>query len=434
MPPDPTRVPLPPQNIDAEQSVLGALLLAPTHLEPLITEIGLTPDHFYRPFHGDIYRAMTRLLDAGEPIDKVTVVAQMRKDGTLGTGATGPAEVEQLAAAPPFKGNVSGYAEVVMDEAMWRARQARSQAQQEAVANRDQDAYEAADALVANAGRPDSQTLSPEQMASAWLDWSQGDPTSIPTPFPGLNRRMPGGGLIPGDTTIISAWSTVGKSACVDGILDHAATQHGARSHLYINEMGPTERTTRMLAAASGVAAERLFSPQRLSQAEWKKVHAVLDKLPFGMTNCAGRSADWIARHVRANKWDLAAVDLVTQIPASKTSEWDAVSRTLTVAARQSGTHIVMVPQLNKYRLTGIELPPPTRRDLRYTDAWFQDAANVLFVHRDQQLSEDGDLATLLDTGHVRADKVRNGRPGAVRVRFDGGLLRFRELPEGLAA
>jgi replicative DNA helicase len=419
-----TTVALPPQDLQAEQAVLGAVLLADHILEPLLAEKALRPEHFYRPDHQAIYRAMVALHDRGAPVDTLTVTAELKATGKL-DDAGGPHRVDALAAAPPVPGNVREYANVVLREALWRARKRATDLQAAAIADRNEDAYNAAEAARTEIGRADTTTASPEQLASEWLDWYQADASSaIPLPFPRLNHAL-NGGLRPGDTTIVAGWTSMGKSSLADQVLAHAAGE-GFRGWAYINEMGRTERTTRMVAAESGVSASRMFSRQ-LTPDDWQRINPHLDRLPFGITVCAGWPAEDIARHIRRHKWDLAVIDLVTRIPAERTSDWDRVSGVLTDAARQSGTHLLLVCQLNQERVKTVQLPPPVRRDLRNTGSWANDAANVLFVHRDQDEDLDTGIATVGAGGHIRLDKARNGQPASVPVQLNTRTLRFME-------
>ncbi len=109
----------PPQSIEAEQSVLGAVLLSDQTLYALTIEVGLRPEDFYRPAHGVIYEAMLTLYEQGEPVDRLTVVEKLKQEGKI-ESAGGPAAVEALAAAPPVVGNAGQYGKIVKETAQVR--------------------------------------------------------------------------------------------------------------------------------------------------------------------------------------------------------------------------------------------------------------------------------------------------------------------------
>src|SRR4051812_13652149 len=107
-PSGPSGPPIPPQSLEAEQSVLGAVLLSDQTLYALRIEINLQPEDFYRPSHGAIYRAMLELYEQGKPADRLTVTEQLKQTGQL-EAAGGAAAIEALAAAPPVVGNAAQY-------------------------------------------------------------------------------------------------------------------------------------------------------------------------------------------------------------------------------------------------------------------------------------------------------------------------------------
>src|SRR4051794_21897807 len=109
----------PPQSLEAEQSVLGAVLLSDHTLYTLRIEIGLVPEDFYRPAHGVIWDAMLALYEQGEPVDKLTVVEKLKQTGKL-EAAGGAAAIEALAAAPPVVGNAGQYGKIEKDAALFR--------------------------------------------------------------------------------------------------------------------------------------------------------------------------------------------------------------------------------------------------------------------------------------------------------------------------
>src|SRR4051794_37101459 len=140
----------PPQDLEAEQSVLGAILLSDATLTPLVAEDGLEPAHFYRPAHGRIFEAMLTLHAAGEPVDILTLRDQLRRDGALDQ-VGGAAAVELLPGSVPAVGNIRRYAAIVRDCALKRAILHATYEIQEHAHSGQGDAHELLEALQASA-------------------------------------------------------------------------------------------------------------------------------------------------------------------------------------------------------------------------------------------------------------------------------------------
>lgn len=409
---------VPPSNVEAEQSVLGAVLLADTVLPALLLDEGLKPEHFYRDQHGATFAAMLALHDAGTAVDVLTLTDQMDRDATLDR-AGGRAAIDALAGVAPAAGNAREYARLVVRAARWRHRLATLQHGLAAVADRDEDAFLEVEARLAGADDSgESRTSSPQQLAhELWEYLNSTADDAITSPFAAINEGL-AGGFRPGDVTWIAGWTNHGKSVLTNQLLAHAASG-GARVHLYINEMAKRDRALRDLAALSGVRFhDLLMAPRRPLDARSAAAAAgALRRLPFGITDCSGWTATEVARHIRRNGWDLAGIDsvnLVRKLPTlSGVAAIDEVSGTINAAARQAGCHLFGVLMLNRERQRdGID-PVPVLRDLRESGRLEYDAANVLFVHRDQEPitvngAETGRYRKLPDAGVLLA-KARNG-------------------------
>jgi replicative DNA helicase len=413
----------PPHDTDAEAAVLGAVLLGGAKLlDTLTTEENLRPEHFYRAEHGTIYRAMLTLERGGDGIDIVTLQAELGRS-LLPNG--GRAELDRIAGVVPAVGNVRSYARTVREAAKWRSRLDGCLHGLEAVAGADEEAFAAAQALMDSAEGVTGEALAtPERLADDFWDWLANPETAvIPTPFPKLNELLLGG-LRPGGTTILAGWTSMGKSTFGDQLLEHARAE-GHSACAYINEMSKEERVARTLAARTGVGFDKILG-RDLNTRDWKRVLDELPRLPFAICPCAGWTAEDVARHVRRHRFDVWMIDLATQLPAGTTAEWSEVSRQLTIAARQSGTHGIIVVQLNQTRNDGAGRPHPALRDLKWTGAWADDAPNVIFVHRDDVEVTTGVFEPGAD-GYARLAKARNGRPGIVPLTLDPYRMRFED-------
>ena len=430
-----------PHNLEAERAVLGAVLLVGESIaERLATEEGLRPEHFYRPQHGAIFSAMLRMSDRGGRVDVLTVSAELERIGRLDE-VGGRAALDALAACAPVAGNAAEYARIVVEEATWRARLRAARQIETAVHDRDEDAFGVAEAMLARADGPEATTYDAERLASDTFDWlaQPGERTDlIKLPWPRLNPAL-GGGLAPGDVTIVAGWTSAGKSVVVDGILEHAA-QAGRRAHLYMNEMSIRDRHLRWLASISRIPFKRLYTRNLSDHERERAVRALnmLRKLGVGFTDCAGWHATDIARHIRRNRWDIAAIDLVNLIPSppgsdGRTSGADEMSRILNTAARQADCHLVLVAQLNQTRNVGGAPPRPVRRDIRDTGQYANDAANILFIHREYvELDVPGQPGAAIyeptTDGTLYTDKQRNAEGGGVPVVLNTQRMRFMEV------
>lgn len=418
-----------PQDQHAEENVLGAVLLAPNTLDTLATSLRLAPEHFYREQYAEIYRAMLELAARGQGVDTETVWYELHKRGTH-HAIGGKATIELLSTSVPAVGNYKQYAQRVIELAEWRARLNGAYQQLVAIAELNEDAYQDATRRDELAGAGHDGLLTPESLGSEWMDWMDADDSNaIPTPWPKINAGL-FGGLRPGDTTVLAGHSGMGKTTAGDQILEHAKDTRNLSTCAYLNEMSAIDRTSRLLAGRAGVSFRKIME-KKVSPEEAKRLLRAAPDLPFAMQPCSGWSVDAIARSIRKHKWGVAFVDLATRIPARLTADWDYISGALADAARQSGTHVILAVQLNRERATGAERPMPVLRDLRNTGAWEQDARNVLFVHRREEIDRDTGIPTVFDDGVIQVAKVSNGMQGAAqRVYLDYAAMKFKPLAE----
>ena len=253
----------------------------------------------------------------------------------------------------------------------------------------------------------------------------------IPTPFAEANRLLYGGLRRPG-TSLLGGWTSHGKSTAADGFLDFAA-EHGHAAHLYLNEMSLLTRGLRSLAAMSGVPFGHLLE-RKLDAAENERVlRALQNGFPFSMTNCAGWSGEEISRHLRARRWDIAAIDSPNLIPHRGVEGIDEISTQLTAAAHVAQTHLILIVHLNKGRAETGVLPLPVERDIRESGRLAYDADNVFFIHRDQEETLVPTPHGHVPTGEIRrltsasftVAKARNGELGKLLVTLNPDRMRY---------
>lgn len=412
-----------PCDIDLEQTVLGSILVSASILPILAGDEHLTIDCFYRGWHREVYRAMLALSAKDEPVDLVTLTAALTDAGIPGATA---ATVEHLLGYVANLGNVRTYARRLVELARWRTVKS---AGIELVAAADGLDEQRRDAAEASLGRQErhSASMDGQQLASMIFDHLVGGDVvhALPIPFFGLMPFL--GGLRPGETTLVGGWTSRGKSVCVDQILTHLGRE-GHRVHLYINEMTSKVRSLRILSAEAGVPLSKLLNRMTMTSEDSKNATRILEKgMPFGITDVAGWTAADIARDIRLRGWDVAVVDILHLIEHREVKDLDAISQTLTLAAKTSGCHLIATVHLNEERAKSAHLPTPVIRDIRGSGMLKNNADNVLFVHREDSTDEHG-VVTMLDTGSLSLAKCRNGALGSVGVVFDGRHVRYREM------
>ena len=410
----------PPHDIEAEESVLGAILLSNAALPKLIVDVGLTAPAFYREQHGRIWDGMVALAMKGETVDSVTLRGHLEAQGVGGQELE---KIGWLAASPPNVSGVLSYARRVIELAEWRQVLRASFELQVAVAEQDSEKRREGEALLTTARRSRGDTRTPEALGDdverhlenkAVPAWS--------TPWSSLNSAL-GGGLRSGEVTLLGGWTSHGKSVVTDQLLRWCADR-GAKVHAYINEMSPTMRALRNVSALTGVPQASLAQPSKLTNDEMKKAIETTSRgLPFGITQVTDWSAEDIARDIRFRGWDVCALDLVHRLPYGDEGDLRTISTILNAAAQTSGAHLIAVVHLNEGRAIASTLPPPVLRDIRGSGMLKNDADNVLFVHRWER-DENGVAVKGLEASLYLA-KCRNGRLEKVDVELDPRRSRF---------
>lgn len=417
---------------NAEQALLGAVMLSDQLLPTLLIEERLQTSHF-TGWRASVFAAMVYLHDADHSIDEVTLAAELERRHPDRDPADIRMRLAELALGVPAVGSWREYAQIVRDEAEWARRATVLQEMGDAVRRRDEEKYTSLELAVQQPERSDSSTLDAEELGHRVIEWLLADEDdAIPTPFDHLNRLL-AGGLRAGDVTLIAGWTNIGKSLLADQMLRHAA-RAGYKAHAYLNEMSQVGRGLRSISAMTRIPLSLILSQRkRLAADHARRVLDAAAGLPFGVTDCSEWPATEIARHIRRHRWDICAVDLFNLIPgAQKTETADEISATLNGAARQAGTHVLLVCQLNQTRNQSAVKPAPVLRDIRNTGQLANDAENVLLIHRDQQEIRNslGDLIgveTQME-GTIDLAKARSSEPGITLVVLEKDGLVFREL------
>src|SRR3954462_1721081 len=276
----------PPQNLEAEQSVLGAVLLSDTALPALIIDERLQAGDFYREAHGRISQAMLDLHTVGEPVDALTLVEHLKQAGEL-ESVGGPAAIELLAGSVPAVGNVRQYARIVRENAMLRRLLHAAyeiQAQVHGHEARPRELVDMAERAILEVAHEDSRKdfRSIEQLLHSELDKLQKlslEGTAItgtPSGFEDLDTLT--GGFQPGNLIILAARPAMGKSALMANFAENAALVSKKAVALFSLEMSESELAQRFIASQASIRGDDLRKG-KVPSSRWPKILQASNRL-----------------------------------------------------------------------------------------------------------------------------------------------------------
>ena len=376
---------VPPQNLEAESSVLGSILLTEQALDGLLLEVGLRPEHFYRPRHALIFRAMMRLKEKAEPeaVDALTVCDDLERTGELAE-AGGTDYVHSLPSEVIAAGNVHHYARIVKQHAMRRRLLTTAREIQDQVFTHSGDAQtlvEEAEAALFKVGHEEGsgEMRSLEDVLDEEVDRLERlsregiDVTGTPSGFRELDDIT--GGFQPGNLIVVAARPAMGKSAFVTNIAENAAVDRGKAVALFSLEMAEAELAQRFLASQAKLNGKDLRRGQ-VKADRWPKVMQASDRLskaPIFVDD----SSDIGVLEIRAKArrlhsrtpLGLLIVDYLQLLRAdpsadSRVEQVGQMSRGLKILARELGIPVIAVSQLSR-AVESRNPPKPMLSDLR---------------------------------------------------------------------
>src|ERR1700742_3446159 len=277
---------VPPHNLEAEKSVLGAVLLDERHLHALLVEQQLRPKHFYREQHGAMFAAMMQLYENDRKIDHLTVAETLRQRGKL-EEIGGPAAIDELAGWGPAAGHAREYGQIVRDNAQLRALLTTSYEIQASVLGREappRDLVERAERSVLEVAhddrqkkfRPIAEVLDEETDKLHRLSTLKTPLTGTPSGFKDIDELT--GGFQPGNLIVVAARPSMGKSTLATNIAENAAIDHDKPVALFSLEMSETELAHRFIASQARVSSDDLRKG-RVRADRWPKVLRAVEKL-----------------------------------------------------------------------------------------------------------------------------------------------------------
>ena len=413
---------VPPQNIQAEESVLGAMLVAEPALATVISEIGLAAEDFYLEKHATIFACIHDLVSAGKAVDELIVSDSLAQRGEV-DGVGGKHYISELAAKVPAAGNAKHYAEIVQSAARWRRRLAAGQLIQEAALASDDEKFTTAQGRLADGPGQERVLYDADRQRDLIFELIEGKrKAEFFWPFPKLNR-LQDGGMRRGQLIVLSGYTNEGKSHVAGQLLD-VNRKHG-RVCLYDNEMEPDEQAARRAARVGGVPYGALMDGS-LDKAQRSQAMKFLnaEDLHWPIVDTSGWTVEEVCLHIRQYRWDFVVIDILHNFPFDDERQLSASVARLKAAARLAQCCVVLVAHVNR---TGVERGRrrrPVRSDLRWSGDIENLADAVCFVYRKQ----DEDTLEPTPEGYVYFDKCRGGELGGQKVHFNSERLRFEVL------
>lgn len=438
---------IPPNNIELEQTVLGALLVFPKAL----ADVGdmLTEADFYSQHNRTVYAAIVALDLAGDPIDLMTVSNYLREAGALdevgGMSALGAMARDALQPS-----NIRSYANTIRDMAIERQLLESAYSAQQIIAERGEtsEKISAVQKLFMDVGSRSGQgPRKAAQILPGVLDElerlsnSDSEIVGLPTGFLDLDRKT--AGLQGGDLIVLAGRPSMGKTAIGMNIAEHAAVNLGLPTLVFSLEMPAEQLIKRATSSLSGVPMERVRSPRQMRDEDWPrlvKATGEINAAPLYIDDQGGLTpAEMFSRARRVKQQHglrLVVVDYLQLMRGSdtrrndnRTAEISEISRSLKQMARDLSVPVIALSQLNR-SLEARQNKRPIMSDLRESGAIEQDADVILFAYRDEVYHEASDTDPRRGVAELIIGKQRNGPIGKLLLTFQGECVRFRDIDE----
>ena len=444
--------PTPPHSIEAEQAVLGGLLLDPLAWDNVADAV--TQEDFYRPDHQLIFEAIGSLAAAGKPVDAVTVSQHLERIGKL-DAAGGLAYLSSIARDTPSAANVRAYADIVRERSLLRQLiragtdiasavfNNDGQTARELVDRAEQRVFEIAEgSFRRREGAMPVRTLLPTVIDQ--IDEWHNNPDALrglPTGFIEFDKLT--GGLRAGDLVIVAGRPSMGKSTLAVNMAEYAAVHQGSRASVAIFslEMPSEQVITRMLASLGGVPLNSLRSGQ-ITDDDWVRITSATSQLSeariFVDETPALNPTELRARARRVKRehgLSLIVVDYLQlmQVPGTqenRATEIAEVSRGLKALAKELQVPVIALSQLNR-AVEQREHKRPVMSDLRESGSLEQDADMVLLIYREEVYDRN---TTKKGIAEIDLVKHRNGEIGQFLLTFQGQFARFvNYMPDSYA-
>ena len=444
---DVAKLKLQPQSIEAERSVIGALLISSDSWDG-VAEVVAAAD-FYRPEHRAIFRQIALLVDRGEPVDVVTVSDRLLATGEL-DAAGGHTYLAELAEQTPTASNVRAYAKAVRERSVLRqlinAAQDIASAGFNPEGRSSEELVDEAERLIMQISESGQKAGGPQGMEGLLkgaidrieeLYNTGGDITGLTTGFIDLDRMT--SGMQPSDLVIVAGRPSMGKTSFAMNLIENAALASDRPLMVFSMEMPAEQLVIRMLSSLGRIDQSRVRTG-KLEQDDWPKLASATEKLKgtqvfiddtTALTPTELRSR---VRKLVREQGDLGMIMVdylqlmrVAGSNEGRTAEISEISRSLKAIAKEFKCPVVALSQLNR----SLEQRPnkrPVNSDLRESGAIEQDADVIMFIYRDEVYNEDSPDKGVAE---IIIGKQRNGPIGTCRLSFQGQFTRFENLARG---
>jgi len=433
-----------PQSIEAEQAVLGGLMLdnrAWDQVADLVTE-----DDFYRRDHRLIFRAIASLFTESSPSDVVTVSEWLDRQDLLNE-AGGLAYLGTLAKNTPGSSNITAYAGIVRERSVLRqlisvgneisgsGYQTEGRSTEELLDNAERKVFEIAE----QGARGKKGFVAIKDLLVKAVDridelFQQDNPiTGVPTGWDKFDEQT--SGLQKGDLVIVAGRPSMGKTTFAMNIAEHAAIKAGAPTAVFSMEMPGEQLAMRMLSSLGRIDQHKVRTG-KLDDDDWPRLTSavgILAEAPLFIDDTPALSPNELRarcrRLAREHGLGLIVIDYLQlmQVHGSsenRTNEISEISRSLKALAKEMEVPVIALSQLNR----GLEQRPnkrPVMSDLRESGAIEQDADVIVFIYRDEVYNEDSPDK---GTAEIIIGKQRNGPIGTTRLTFLGQFTRFENF------
>jgi len=437
---------VPPQNIESEKALLGAIMMRPGAIYEIIDIV--TPHTFYSEKHKIIFETMLELTGKNEPIDFLTMSSRLKEKGLL-EAIGGSVYLTELVNYVPSSANIRQYATLVhnkylmrglLDAADYITTLGHDEASgiEELLDRAEKRVYE-----VANFQKHQKFIELKDILGEAWerldkLHKSKDDLRGVPTGFRELDNKL--AGLQKSDLIILAARPSMGKTSLALDIARQAAVNHNVPVCIFSLEMSSHQLVDRMLSAESRVDSWNIRTGKRLIDSDFVRIRDSLDKLakaPIFVDDQPGNSIlkmRSVARRLKSEKnLGLIIVDyLQLMVPTdsrasdSMVQQVTEISRSLKHMARELNIPVLALSQLS--RAVEQRGGKPRLSDLRDSGSIEQDADVVMFIHRDDKYNENSDKPNIAE---IMIEKHRNGPTGKAELYFDEKYTTFVSLEKG---
>lgn len=434
---------IPPQSLESERALLGALLLKPDAIHDVLDLI--SPASFYAEKHRIIFGAMSELAQRGEPIDLLSLSERMQNQNLLEHGG-GRSYLAELVGSAPAPGNFAHYAELVSRKFLMRSLIDAAYNITEIAHNDARDTMEVLDEAeksiyaIGDASSAHKFIAIGDKVHETWdrieaLSKKEDGIRGVPSGFHDLDNLL--SGFHPSDLVIIAARPSMGKTSLALDIARNAAVRHNVPVGIFSLEMSSEQLIDRMLAAESFVNSWKLRTGQIKDTDDFNRIRDALEtlsKAPIYIDDKPGNNIlamRAVARRLKRDKGiGLIIVDYLQLMSPTSTRSYESlvqqvteISRSLKSLARELKVPVIALSQLS--RAVEQRGGKPRLSDLRDSGSIEQDADVVIFIHREDKRNPDSDRPNIAE---ILIEKHRNGPTGRTELYFDEKRATFQPV------